>query len=504
MRGVDLLMFGGLFAFAALAFAARSRWRERAKLACIAVAGVAGIAALAFFHWQAVPGVALAVLLLAVTAIRLRVRAVDARWCYAFTALLLVMILGCAAPYYFYPLVSFPKPDGPFPIGVRDFDLTRPRGIGADASSEDRHLLVRAWFPAGSVEGLSRRRYFTREEALAQLPNYQYLHLYDVRTAARVNAAVRMQGGPWPVVIFNHGYMSYIGQNAALMEQLASHGYVVFSISHPHDGVSYRTAGGISVDSHSWAPSDALVSALQTFIGAPTYEGRYAGYEAFRSAIGGDRLARSVADWRDDDLYLANQLASRAVPAAVADIAAQLDLGKLAYAGMSFGGGTAATACQADARCRAVVSLDGVNWDLPMFDANLRAPLLFLQSDWLTHPLFPYQPKDPDTNPQDLAYERWADAGLRRDVFRYRIENVAHLGMMDLTLLARSPLRDRRFGEIDGETAIAVMNAFTLGFLDATLRGRADAFPAAPEARYPQARQHRADGVRLWWRSRPP
>lgn len=508
MRAVDLLLFGALLVFAVSGFAVRSGRHALFRLACLAVACAAGIAALALFHWQAAPALALAISLLVGTAVRrwasrpaaagpLRSRGVRPRIA---GVVLLVAIAACALPYWAYPLLSFPAADGPFGVGVRDFDLTRPSG--SRAGRADRQLRVRVWYPAQSTEGRPRSRYFSREEALEQLPNYQYLHLFDVRTSARVGATPRADGGPWPVVIFNHGYMSYIAQNTALAEHLASHGYVVFSVSHPHDGVSYRTVAGVRVESHPWRPSEPLVESLQRFIGDPTYEGRYAGYEAFRRAISQDRLARSVRDWRDDDLYLAGHLAPAAAPAAIADIAALIDTEARAYAGMSFGGGTAATVCQADPGCKAAVSLDGVNWDLSLFDADLRTPLLFLQSDWLTHPLFPYQPREATTNPQDLAYERWEDAGLRRDVYRYRVERSAHIGMMDLTLLARAPWRHKPFGEIDGRRTVDLMNEFTLAFLERYLRGVSSGFPANVEARFPEARPHRASGVRVWWRSR--
>ena len=459
MRAVDLLLFAALLVFAVSGFAAHSGRHVPARMACLAVASAAGIAALALFHWQAIPALLLAISLLVGTAVRRRVsrsaaagslrrRNVRRR---IVGVVFLVAIAACALPYWAYPLLSFPAADGPLGVGVRDFDLVR--SSGSREGLPDRQLRVRVWYPAQSMEGEPRSRYFSREEALAQLPNYQYLHLFDVRTSARVGAKPRADGGPWPAVIFNHGYLSYIAQNTALAEHLASHGYVVFSVSHPHDGVSYRTVSGVRVESHPWKPSEPLVDSLERFIGDPTYEGRYAGYEAFRQAISRDRLARSVRDWRDDDLYLARHLDPRSAPAEIADIAALIDTEARAYAGMSFGGGTAATVCQADSRCKAAVSLDGVNWDLPLFDADLRAPLLLLQSDWLTHPLFPYQPRDATTNPQDLAYERWEDAGLRGDVYRYRVERGAHVGMMDLTLLARAPWRNRPYGEIDGRRA---------------------------------------------------
>ncbi|NRA59767.1 MAG: hypothetical protein HRU25_02420 [Psychrobium sp.] len=38
----------------------------------------------------------------------------------------------------------------------------------------------------------------------------------------------------FPVLIFNHGLYLVAEQNTILMEHLASHGYVIFSIAHPY------------------------------------------------------------------------------------------------------------------------------------------------------------------------------------------------------------------------------------------------------------------------------
>ncbi len=49
------------------------------------------------------------------------------------------------------------------------------------------------------------------------------------------------------VLIFNHGYECYPAQNTALLEQLTSHGYIVFSIAHPYDAADLRVLlGGTS------------------------------------------------------------------------------------------------------------------------------------------------------------------------------------------------------------------------------------------------------------------
>jgi predicted dienelactone hydrolase len=505
MRASDLLMFAGLAAFVLSGWRGNASWSRRALLVSALVACASGIVSVVLLHWQAVPALVLAVVLLLALAIG-PVRGVlltagrsGKRW---IAGSLLAAVVACGTLYYLYPLFALPRPTGPYPVGVRDFEVTRPAVTAVGIEAEARRLIVRVWYPAASTVGFARRRYFTRDEAMLLLPNYRSLHLYDVITHSYVGAPVRAAGLRFPVVIFNHGYLLYPGQNTALMEELASHGYVVFSLSHPPDSARYRTLDGTLVEADPWAPSDELIAALKKLVGAATYEGRYGGYEPFRQVIANDRLTRSLGNWRADDLFLAGALSSGSPPAAVADVAGRIDMGRLAYGGMSFGGGAAASTCQVDPRCKAVFSLDGVTWDVSMFDSDLRTPFLLLQSDWLTNPLFPYEARDPDVNPQDLAFERWAHAGERPDIYRYRVLESSHMGMTDLTLTARAPVRASRYGAIDGQRAIAALNAFTLGFLNASLRGEKIDFPAQVEAKFPDVVRRRATGVSAWWRSR--
>ena len=500
MRASDLLMFAGLAAFALSGWRVTASWGPRVRLVSVLVACASGIVSVVVLHWQAIPALILAfvfLLTLGISGIRLPSSRVGRRWT---VGTVLVAAIACAIPYYLYPLFHMPQPSGPYPVGVRDFDVTRPAVTAAGIEAEARHLLVRVWYPAATTVGFTPRRYFTRDEAMLSLPNFRILHLYDVHTHGYVGAPVRADGPRFPVVIFNHGYLLYPGANTALMEELASHGYVVFSLSHPPDSATYRTLGGTLVEQHQWVPSDELIATLNQLVGAPTYEGRYRGYEPFTRVIAHDRLTYSLGNWRGDDLFLADALSSGSPPAAVADIAGRVDMKTLAYGGMSFGGGVAASTCQMDLRCKGVFSLDGVTWDVSMFDSDLRVPFLLLQSDWLTNPLFPDEPRDPGVNPQDLAFERWEHAGERPDIYRYRVLESAHMGMTDLTLTARAPVRASRYGAIDGQRTVAALNAFTLAFLNASLRGDQAGFPAPVEANFPDVVRRKAIGVGAWWR----
>lgn len=145
---------------------------------------------------------------------------------------------------------SWPETRGPFPIGTLEFEVTDPIRSAqyAPVPTTTRRLYVRAWYPAGNVAGCSRRPYFTEAEvgivpalslALLKQPPDALRGATRLPTNAWVGAPPA--AGRFPVVVFNHGYLSYPAQHTALFEHLATNGYVVLSVGHPWEsgGIVY-------------------------------------------------------------------------------------------------------------------------------------------------------------------------------------------------------------------------------------------------------------------------
>jgi predicted dienelactone hydrolase len=67
--------------------------------------------------------------------------------------------------------------------------------------------------------------------------NFWYSHLSRVRTNSHTGAMVSGEQDAYPVVIYSHSFYDLNTENTMLMESLASHGYVVFSISHTYENI---------------------------------------------------------------------------------------------------------------------------------------------------------------------------------------------------------------------------------------------------------------------------
>jgi predicted dienelactone hydrolase len=112
--------------------------------------------------------------------------------------------------------LSGPPPDpalpGPFAVGVRTLMVT-------DAA-RGRTLPVDVWYPAGPGGTANEYR----------------LEIFSI-TVAQIASPARRDApalpGPWPAIMFSHGFGGIRFQSYFLTEHLASHGYVVLAPDHP-------------------------------------------------------------------------------------------------------------------------------------------------------------------------------------------------------------------------------------------------------------------------------
>ena len=98
-----------------------------------------------------------------------------------------------------------------------------------------RELIIQLWYPAAAVDGYPRVPWMTPVTARAYEQFYGYPVLPLPITSAYLGAPARQRRGGWPVVLYSHSLQGDREEATALVEDLASHGYVVVTIDHIHD-----------------------------------------------------------------------------------------------------------------------------------------------------------------------------------------------------------------------------------------------------------------------------
>jgi predicted dienelactone hydrolase len=405
---------------------------------------------------------------------------------------------------------ALPMADGKYDVGVVRAEFADPsrRLDAADPASGPRRLPAIVWYPAkGRAVGGSA--YLEGDAATVTLPaiarNFSYavedLHaLTSTRMNVRPGATPARQSRGFPVVVFSHGFFLYPEQNSVLASRLASQGYIVVSIAHPGDVADVRLEDGSIAATKLASSGDdpRFATALKALSGGKDLATSREALPLYAESFPGTRLGRSFAEWRDDTLAVAKAIVDKNEPRSLRGVLATADRGRLAFAGMSFGGATSATTCKQVDACRAAVNLDGQNFDPDLFDRPVGRPFLLLLSDWARYSLFDGQPRDADFSPNDLAYESWQQAGKDRQVLRVRLAGIRHMGFTDLVALLEGPKRVERVGEIDGNEALSAIGDVVLAFLDAHVRdGKVENIDRAIE-RHSALERHEPTRLKRW------
>jgi predicted dienelactone hydrolase len=190
------------------------------------------------FRWQMIPAyVGFGVLMLA----SLKKSATRPVW-RALGALPLALLLSASAVLtHELPIFSLPEPTGPYGVGTFEYSITDDSRKERYAPTRNRELYVEVWYPApaaNSALGNVPVRTLFQELYEGDYTRQSFLfgYLRHISTHSHVHAPVAAPDrGPFPVLLFNHALeLGFTSQNQLLMEHLASHGYVIFSIAHPY------------------------------------------------------------------------------------------------------------------------------------------------------------------------------------------------------------------------------------------------------------------------------
>lgn len=336
-------------------------------------------------------------------------------------ALALVLQLSCGAESErpnapAIAAVETPAPGGEHGVGRRQ-GLTGADGaqlplIAYYPADAEPALSAAARMPSADVNQLTRR--FGAEAAMALAQGRGYA-VADAPVAA----------GRWPVLVFAPGWGLAAYDYRALLEDIASRGFVVLAIERTQDE------------------------------GRPPYEETAAQIDA---AVGAVRAL--AANPRDA-------------------FARALDSARIGAFGHSVGGAAAALAASQNSAIGAVANLDG-DFGGRSETARPGQPMFYLISD---------DPREPARTMERRAHIWARVSADSDAAISAQARVLRHFNFLDAALVQAAIPADRRagrFGEIDAARGLAISGALTAAFFDEQLRGRGGAFVAAlgttPEA----------------------
>ena len=239
-------------------------------------------------------------------------------------------------------LIQFPALTGPHQVGKVEYHLVdeaRPEIFSA-APDDKRELMITVYYPASPPADASPAPY-TTGPIRAEFGTPDFFQ-DTVRAHAFVSASLADDGTRYPVIIFSPGMGFLPIKYAPTLEDLASHGYVVVSLSHPYSTAATVFPDGRVVTSTAEAGSRALSEATA---------------KATSDAEFDPVVDRIGSVWVADVRFVLDQLEQFNVSDAL--FANRLDLTRVGVFGHSFGGGAAVQAMYEDDRIAAAINMDG-------------------------------------------------------------------------------------------------------------------------------------------------
>ena len=353
-----------------------------------------------------------------------------------------------------------PTPTGPYAVGRMEYDWTDQRRTDslAPQANMKRELVVRAWYPAVHVSGAEVAPYLPSKWAQLSDQQHGFLgqHLFQssdsIQTHSFDNAPLATALARYPVLIFEPGLGNIPTQYTTLLEDLASHGYIIFAITPTYSSDVVVFPDGRVADATSTGNID----------------------NAANPQASGERL---VTVWAQDVIFVMNQLDRlNATPGNLWN--QHLDLTRLGVFGHSFGGATAALVCHVDVRCKAGIDLDGALFG-DVVQTGLDKPFMVIQSD-----------RGSCSNPNCRSFQQEIQAILRTvprgESYHLDVKGMEHFNFSDYAIYF-SPARVLGLlGSIDGVRGLQITRTYVRAFFDTYLNKTPSPLLRGPTSAYPE------------------
>jgi predicted dienelactone hydrolase len=393
------------------------------------------------------------------------------------STLLLILI---ALPPLAFPVFELPQPTGPYQVGIRhDFFIDTSRAeLATPDTSDFREISAQVWYPAVANDKRAVKYWVNarqQSEVITQfwggLPSFLFSHFSLVETHSYLNAEIPAGEHSFPVLIFNHGSIGLPSLHTALMEELASHGYVIFSIGHA-DYIPFFLLpdGGIK----AFDPDNSHLKQKMSENENPQVKDlarrlMHSNDTNEQQELLGQFLDLNPANqastrwWADDISFTIDQLAE--INTDQGFFHEKLDLKRLGVLGVSFGGAASIQACIQDERVKAAVSVDCIQF-----------------GDFLV--------KDPHQPMMMISSDQWKGLNnlfldiKQNPLFLVHVNGTRHQNFSDLYLWGT--MLKQMLGTIDGARCQNIQNLYIRAFFDKYLNDTDSTILYGPSSDYPE------------------
>ena len=233
-------------------------------------------------------------------------------------------------------------PSGKYGVGTMVFDLTdtaREETWTLDPNDK-RRLVVQMWYPTAQTPSPQYAPYIPEEKALKPSLDKYMSDMPTVKSHAVSMAPIAPGSEKFPVIVFSHGMDSARFFYSALLQDLASNGYIVAAVDHTYWSMAESFSDGkiVTLDQGMAARKDLDSHEVDLM------------------------MKEGLVEMGMDEEFVAHSLATGSVPASTKPVLARADFGHVVVGGHSMGGMAAERACIESSEFQACFSLEGAAW----------------------------------------------------------------------------------------------------------------------------------------------
>jgi len=353
-----------------------------------------------------------------------------------------------------------PRPSGTHRVSITYlyFADDNRKELFDNRKEANREITVKAWYPTDKES--APEPYFRNAELA--VTHFQFPSLYrNLKTNSGRDLRVSPREKKYPVLVFSHGWGEHFSQNSILMEELASHGYIVFSIAHHFECKfsSYPDGRFIHIDTNSLR-FQKIMKEMQNPKAMELIHKMYNAHDdkermqVFResSSILPTLLQESPHYWAEDSSFFLDRLTD--INRKNKIFKDKLNLDKIGVFGMSMGGIVSTEMCIIDKRVKAGVNVDGGLY-ASVLEKKIQTPFMFLNSK------------------RFLGYGELFTSKTSMDCYSLSVKNSDHYNFSDYSIYP-APFAQPLLGTIDGNRTIEIMNVMILAFFDKYLKEKQD------------------------------
>ncbi len=364
-------------------------------------------------------------------------------------------------------ILSLPKPTGSYQIGVKMLHFVNDTALPSFEHLFPRDIPLMIWYPVDFDTSIPTAPYITDDliKTIRKIMIYKLLFpkkLTQIQTNGYRDAPISYHQETYPVILFNHGYSTYIQSNSHQMENLASHGYIVVAIGHPDDGaLIYPNLTTSAVFLPDFKDSMKSSKHMDKLLKIHLPEIQKSSLDQIDRKIltekiitAGGKLNEKMPLWLQDIAFITTKLKELDANIIESPFGARMDLSHgIGIFGHSLGGAASIMACheQKDLVC-------AINEDGGMFGAFRKSyryhkPVMYIESEL------------------NIGLNRYFYEIAENDAFLLRIHGAEHMDLTDYTFTKNRLSKLMQLtGKINASRISTILNEYLLAFFDKYLK----------------------------------